>query len=750
MVNQVRVNNKGRLRPGRRVSKLRRLVTQLQAGVLLMFCVGIGGTIGFVVSVTHELQDVTNYSPHEASKIYSSDNVLLATFGEENREFVELNKIPKDLINATVAIEDRRFYEHSGVDLRGIGRAIVKNIRGGRMAEGGSTITQQLARNVYLSPKKTLNRKLREAVLAVVIERNYTKSKIIELYLNQVYYGSSAYGVEAASKIYFGKDVNNLKLSECALLAGLPQRPSSYSPHVDLEAAVNRRDVVLNRMEELKYISHEQCERAKAQVPHIMPLKPTKYRSKAPYFTDYVKKYLRDHNQFGDDLIERGGLRVYTTLNYKMQVAAQRALTDGIRSARQRGQMSDTSGNGALVCIEPSTGYIRAMVGGENYEENEFNRAVQAERQPGSSFKAFVYTAAVDKLGWDANHRLPGGRFTYVSDTGVRWSPKNYDGRYPSNLTIRQAVARSVNVAAVQAALQVGLNNVIDYAHLLGIKSEIEPYPALAIGGIKGIRVLEMASAYGVFATGGYYVEPTPIAKIVDSRGQLYDEDSIERKHVLGERTAKVMDELFRGVVTSGTGRTVSSIADARGKTGTTNDGRDVWFIGYVPNKLVTAVWAGNDNNLPMRHVSGSGVCGPIWKEFMGTALKIHNDNHRPHVTTKESPAEDTGTTVERSRPARDNTSTETDTNDSEDDQPEEPTLHTVRVRICNETALLATSACPATHTEVFVEGNQPTAYCNVHHPKGNSTGSTGSGTQQEGSDRGLRMTPPPPMSPDH
>ncbi|MEN6520806.1 MAG: PBP1A family penicillin-binding protein [Armatimonadota bacterium] len=746
MVNQVKVN-KGRLRSGKQPSKLRKIVTQLQAGVLLAFCIGIGVVIGLFVSISRELPKVSGYSPHEASKIYSSDNVLLATFGEENREFVELNKIPKDLINATVAIEDRRFYEHSGVDLRGIGRAIVKNIRGGRMAEGGSTITQQLARNVYLSPKKTLNRKLREAVLAVVIERNYTKSKIIELYLNQVYYGSSAYGVEAASKIYFGKNVSNLKLSESALLAGLPQRPSSYSPHVDLEAAVNRRDIVLNRMEELKYITHEECEEAKARTPRIMPMKPTKYRSKAPYFTDYVKKYLREHNQFGDDLIERGGLRIYTTLNYKMQVAAQRALTDGIRSARRRGQMDDISGNGALVCIEPSTGYIRAMVGGEDYARNEFNRAVQAERQPGSSFKAFVYTAAVDKLGWDANHRLPGGHFTYISDIGTRWSPKNYDGRYPSNLTVRQAVARSVNVAAVQAALQVGLKNVIDYAHRLGIKSEIEPYPALAIGGIKGIRVLEMTSAYGVFATGGYYAEPSPIAKIVDSRGQLYDEQTIERRRVLGDRTAKVMDELFRGVVTSGTGRTVNSIAGARGKTGTTNDGRDVWFIGYVPNKLVTAVWAGNDNNRPMRHVSGSGVCGPIWKEFMGTALRIHNDNHRPHTTTTEKPAADTGT-VERSRPTQDNTPTETNTGD-ENNQPEEPALGTVRVTICNETALLATSACPSTHTEVFVEGNQPTSYCTVHRPKGSSSGSTGSGTQQEGSDRGLRMTPPPPMSPD-
>jgi len=748
MTSQISVNYKGRLRSRRQPSKLRKIVTYLQVGVLLSFCVGIGGTVGFLISVTRELNNVAGYSPPEVTKIYSSDNVLLATFGEENREFVELEKIPKALIDATVAIEDRRFYDHSGVDLRGIGRAIIRNIRGGRISEGGSTITQQLARNVYLSPKKTMNRKIREAVLAVMIERNYTKSRILELYLNQVYYGSSSYGVEAASKIYFGKNVNNLKLPEAALLAGLPQRPSDYSPHVNLQAALRRRDVVLNRMRDLNYITPEECEKAKTHVPQIVPLKPTKYRSKAPYFTDYVKRYLRENYQFGDDLIERGGLRIYTTINYKMQLAAQKALTSGIREARRRRQMDPIKGNGALVCIEPSTGYIRAMVGGEDYTKNEFNRAVQAKRQPGSSFKAFVYTAAVDKLGWDADHRLPGGRFTYVSDIGVRWSPKNYDGKYPSNLTIKQAVARSVNVAAVQAALQVGLKDVISYAHRMGIKSEIEPYPALAIGGIGGIRVLEMASAYGVFAIQGYYVEPTPIAKIVDSHGQLYDEQKIDRKHVLGERTVKVMDELFRAVVTMGTGRTVGSIPEARGKTGTTNDGRDVWFIGYVPGKLVTAVWAGNDDYKPMRYVSGSGVCGPIWKEFMREALKVYDETHKPKTPPKEK--RDSSTNIEeRRRPPR--TSTPEDNENYQDRQPvEEPTLGTVRVTICNETALLATGACPATHSEEFVDGNQPTAYCTVHRPGGGPSGTdnTNTGSPPEGAGGGgLRLTPPPPIT---
>jgi 1A family penicillin-binding protein len=615
-----------------------------------------------------------------------------------------------------------------------------------------------LARNIYLSQKKAFTRKAREAVLAVMIERNYTKSKILELYLNQVFYGSGAFGVEAAAKTYFGKDASELDLAECALIAGLPQRPTDYSPHVDLEAAVNRRNVVLDRMAELGKITPEERDKAKAEKPRIVPLKPTKYRSKAPYFTDYVKRYLREKYEYGDDLIYRGGLRVYTTLNYQMQVAAQKAVTEGIGSAIRGRQMNALKGNGALVCVEPSTGYIRAMVGGTSYEKSEFNRAIQAQRQPGSSFKAFVYTAAVAKLDWNANHVVQGGRYSYSFGDGRVWSPRNYDDRYPGAMTIKQAVAKSVNVPAVRTAMEVGLGEVIKYARIMGIKSDIEQYPALAIGGIKGIRVLEMASAYNVFASGGVYAEPTPIVRITDSQDQVYDEQPPENRPALQQKTVKVMDELFRAVVTSGTGRSVSSIPEARGKTGTTNADVDAWFIGYVPGKLTCAVWAGNDDHTPMSHVWGGNVCAPIWKKFMQTALRVQAANRekdktadkpqqpKQQVQYRPTRPEPTGETQTQTPP-------EQDINE-EFNLPNETEMGTVRVKICEDSQLLATRACTTWHTEEFEQGAQPTQYCNIHgsrRQRGTENGTNPSPrptTTGEGG--GYRMTPPPPILPDH
>jgi penicillin-binding protein 1A len=737
----------------RRVSRLRKFVFYMQLGLLLVFGFGIGAICATFLSVSRMLPKVTDYSPPEVTKIYSSDNILLATVGEENREVVGLDEIPKNLVNATVAIEDKRFYEHGGVDFRGIARAAVKNVIGGKIDEGGSTITQQLARNVFLTQRKTISRKMREAVLAVMIERNYTKTRILELYMNQIFYGSGAFGVQAASKSYFGKDVKNLDLAECALLAGLPQAPTRLSPHRNLDLAVERRNNVLARMKEQGYITPEQQAEAKAETPRIVDLKPTKYRSRAPYFTDYVKEYLSEKYSY-DDLVYRGGLRVYTTVNYRMQEAAQKALSNGIRRARTARQINRINGNGALISIEPGTGYIRAMVGGADYTDShagEFNRAIKARRQPGSAFKAFVYTAAVDTLGWDANHVILGGHYTYSFGDGRTWSPRNYDGRYPGSMTVKQAVAKSVNVPAVRTALQVGLPTVVRYAHLLGIKSEIEAYPAMAIGGIKGIRPIEMAAAYSVFASGGYYAEPTPIAKILSADGDVIEETKIEPRRVLSERTVGVMDQLFRAVVTQGTAAwKLARFRDARGKTGTTNNDVDVWFIGYVPKKLVTAVWVGNDNNTPMRDVSGSGICAPIWGDFMQQAVQVYDQTHRPAARPRPRPV----ATEER---PRENTTPPTPRD--EINAVEETDGGAVRVKICDESQLIARKACPSYHIETFAKGTEPTAYCNIHGRRSH----TGEGRQPaepkpeenaqptptppegEGDNNGdMRMTPPP------
>ncbi len=732
----------------------------MQIGLLLVFGIGIGAICGTFLSVSRVLPKVTDYSPPEVTKIYSSDNVLLATVGEENREVVKLEEIPKNLVNATVAIEDSRFYEHGGVDFRGIARAAVKNIIGGKIDEGGSTITQQLARNVFLTQRKTISRKMREAVLAVMIERSYTKTKILELYMNQIFYGSGAFGVQAASKAYFGKEVKDLDLSECAMLAGLPQAPTRLSPHRNVEAAINRRNIVLARMQDLDYITPEKRAKAKAEDPRIVDLKPTKYRSRAPYFTDYVKEYLADKYSY-DDMIYRGGLHVYTTVNYRMQESAQRALAAGIRRARASGQVSRTKGNGALISIEPGTGYIRAMVGGADYtdrEAGEFNRALKSRRQPGSAFKAFVYTAAVDSLGWDANHVVLGGRYTYSFGDGRTWSPKNYDGKYPGSMTIKKAVANSVNVPAVRTAMQVGLSTVVRYAHLLGIKSEIEAYPAMAIGGIRGISPIEMAGAYTVFASEGMYAEPTPIAKITTADGAIIEDIIPKPRRVISERTAKVMDELFRAVVTQGTARRIlSGFPEARGKTGTTNNDVDVWFIGYVPKKLVTAVWVGNDNNTSMRNVSGSGVCAPIWKDYMHDAIRVYNDTHRTAPSHKPK-----DTTAQKPRTENRDNATPRD----EINAVEETDNGAVRIKICNESQLIARRACPSWHTETFAKGTEPTAFCNIHGntPRGEgggnpaNTGDTGNNTQPTpapaegaGQDNGeMRMTPPPAIPINH
>lgn len=714
----------------------------MQIGLLLLFGVAVGGIVGTFISVSRMLPKVTDYSPPEVTKILSSDEVLLATVGAENREFVDMKQIPKELQQATVAIEDSRFYDHGGVDFRGIARAAVKNIVGGRIDEGGSTITQQLARNVYLTQRRTISRKMREAVLAVIIERNYTKAKILELYLNQIFYGSGAFGVEAASKVYFGKDVQNLDLAECALLAGLARAPSSLSPHNDLDAAVARRNVVLARMAELHVITQEQKEKAQAEKPRIVPLTATKYRSLAPYFTDYVKKYLRDKYAY-DDMIYRGGLRVYTTVNYRMQEAAQKALRDGVMQARRNRQVDPKKGNAALICIEPETGYIRAMVGGAEYEKSEFNRATQARRQPGSAFKAFVYTAAVDTLGWNANHIVKGGRYRYTFGDGRVWTPKNYNGEYrPYTMTMKRAVADSVNVPAVRTAMEVGLNTVIRYAHLLGVKSEIQAYPALAIGGISGIRPIEMAAAYGVFASGGFYIEPTPIAKITNADGATIEEAEPNPRRVLPDRTVSVMDELFRAVVTKGTAAwKLAGFPNARGKTGTTNSDVDAWFIGYVPKKLVTAVWMGNDDHTPMGHkISGSGLCAPIWKDYMYTAVKVYDDIHRGKPRPK--PVESQASHPAERRENRDNRLP---------DAVQETDKGTVRVKICDESQLLATGNCPSWHVETMVKGTEPKDYCNIHEAR--SRGRTRTEHATDGDSNPGDATPPPqpdtPKKPD-
>jgi penicillin-binding protein 1A len=688
-------------------SRIRSIVTFLQVLILVGISSSVGVGLAMFVNLSTILPKVQTIEAPEATIVYSADGVILARIFREDRTNVPLKDIPEALRNATIAIEDARFYEHSGVDMRGIARALWQNLRGHRILQGGSTITQQLARNVYLTQEKTVERKAQEAVLAILLERNFTKDKILELYLNRVYYGSGAFGVQAASRIYFGKDVSQLNLSECALLAGLPQKPSVYSPHENLEAALRRRDVVLNRMYELGYITAEELEEAKKQPIKIVPRQRGRSTYRAPHFVDYVVRELRQ--RYPDDVIFAGGLRVYTTLNYEMQKIAERALRTIIRAHSKERHVTE----GCFVALEPVTGYIRAMVGSVN-PASHFNRCTQGHgRQPGSAFKVFVYTAAFEECGMKPSDRILDAPFVRPGAGGKPWRPKNYDGKYHGWVTIKDAIARSINIPAIKVADKIGIHRVIKYAQLMGIKSELEPYLSTAIGGVKGVHPLEMASAYGTFANEGIYVDPACVVRVTNSRGETLEDFSPEGRQVISRRTCEMMDECLRAVIIGrgGTGFRAKDVPEARGKTGTTNDDRDAWFIGYVPGKLVAACWAGNDDYSPMRRAYGGVICVPIWREFMLKAIPIYDRIRREQEERKQD---------RRTIPETDSGDIRGDqgSGDVSGDSDREPVVRvpsTRSYRICDETGLLSTPNCPATHVETFEAGHAPTSYCTVH-----------------------------------
>jgi len=685
-------------RPFRR--RLRVFVMYVEVVALVLLAIVLGSIAYAFWSLSRNLPsglDVAQYSPTEATKIISSDGVVLANIFEENREIVPITDIPDDLQHATVAIEDSRFYNHVGIDVRGIGRALMENLRTGHISQGGSTLTQQLARNVYLTREKKLSRKLQEIILALKIERNFSKEQILELYLNQVYYGSGAYGVQTAANVYFGKNVKDLTLAECALIAGLPQKPSVFNPHENLEAAVARRDVVLARMEELGYITDEQCESAKNEQVELARLKPkgiAKY--KAPWFVTYVIKEVT--KDLGPDQVYRGGLRIYTTLNYEMQEIAEKALREGVARSKY-GNVSQ----GALVSIEPQTGHIKAMVGGVNpdFAKDQFNRAAQARRQPGSSFKAFVYTAAIDN-GYDPYYRVSNSRITFNSGGSKPWTPKNYNGRYGGTYSLTQAVAQSVNVVAVRMAEKVGIDEVIKYARLCGIQSDLPRNLSLALGSAV-VTPLELTSAYGVFAARGMRAEPICVIKITDREGSIIKENTPQTAQVLSQQTADAMSEMFRAVVTSGTGRRVRySVPNAHGKTGTTNEDKDAWFVGYTP-ELVTGVWVGNDNSTAMRNIWGSTGCLPIWEEFMKKGVGIYKREHAPKQETAPVAVDPSKQPGDRNRR----------TNETTPQQPESN-----MVTICVQSGEIATPNCGATYKVNASAATAQLATCTVHGPR--------------------------------
>ena len=669
-------------------------VTKFLFAVVVILLCGVAGVgIGVGNWLRKDLPSPANLqtiAPPVKTLVYDRNEKLVHEFFKENRSIVPLRDIPKPLVQAILAIEDRRFYTHWGIDPIRLMRALVTDIVARRPEQGGSTITQQLARNLFLTHEKTLTRKLKEIVLAVRIEQTYTKDEILEMYFNQIYFGEGAYGVDAAAKVFFGKRVQELTVPECALLAGLPRNPRDYSPRRDPDRALRRRNLVLSQMLAARFISRAQYEQA-SEVP--LGVTKTRYNAQeAPYFMEMVRQYLDE--RYGSNQLYEGGLRIHTTIDIDVQHAAEEALEKRLTALEQRNQYKKTravlaakSGNapardrnqteylqGAIVSLEPSSGQILALVGGRDFNDSNFNRAVQAARQPGSAFKPFIYTAAIDN-GFSPTDIILDTPVSFNAGNGEEWSPQNYDKKYRGPVTLRSALANSVNVPAAKLLQKLGTSVVTSYAKRMGIKSRLLPDLSLALG-TSEVNLLELTSAYGVFANQGVRVTPTYILRVEDKNGKVLEQSRSVAEEVLSPETALTMTSMMESVVENGTAasaRALGFTAPAAGKTGTTDDYTDAWFVGYVPG-VVSGVWVGFDRKQKIGPgMTGAAAALPIWVDVMLAATK--------------------------GRPAQDF-----------------PVPSGVVSRlICVETGLLANPGCPSTEIELFREGSEPTGYCNVH-----------------------------------
>lgn len=595
--------------------------------VIFVLASGFVGTYLYFTLDLPKISSLRDYEPPIVTQVFSHDGQLIGEFFSERRIVVPLSQIPQTLMNAFIAAEDSRFYRHPGVDLLSVIRAVFKNIEAGAIVQGGSTITQQVTRSLLLTREKSFSRKMKEAILAYRIDNSLTKDQILHIYLNQIYLGNGAYGVEAAAQAYFGKHVQELNLAECALLAGLPRAPNRYSPIRHLHRAKARQLYVLNRMIAKGYISVRDAEQA-FQMPLNIKPKSQEDMTSAPYFIEYIRQYLEE--KYGEDMVYKGGLRVYTTLDTTMQEVAQKAVISGLVAIEERQKYGESIESadvesplqGALICIEAKTGYIKAMVGGRDFGISQFNRAIQSKRQPGSAFKPIIYAAAIDK-GYTPATIIIDAPIAY---TGIEeeelWKPRNYDEEFRGPTLFRTALIQSRNVVTIKILRDIGIDYVVDYTKNMGINSHLNRDLSLALG-TSEVSLLELTSAYAVFVNQGVRCEPIFVIMVLDRYGDILEVNRPQTKKVIGEDTAFIMTKLLEGVVREGTGWRVRALnRPAAGKTGTTNDLTDAWFIGYTPS-LVTGVWVGFDEMRPLgEHETGSRAASPIWLEFMRKVLK--------------------------------------------------------------------------------------------------------------------------------
>ncbi len=564
------------------------------------------GTAGYGLwylnSTLPNVSEVFSFVRDGTITIKAADGRILQQLGPATREKLDIEDIPQLQIDAFIASEDRRFYEHNGIDYQGIFRAMLSNVKAGDMVQGGSTITQQLARVVFLTQERTVWRKIREALLSWKIERDIKKEDILATYLNNVYLGSGAYGVADAAWVYFSKSVDELTLAEIATIAGLPPAPSVYSPLVNPEISKERRNLVLNTMAELGFITSSEAAYAIAEPLAIKPSSPKRLYVEAPYFTSYIQKELPKY--ISSEAIEFGGLTVETTVNPKWQQVAEQIVREAVEIDGY-GQGFDQA---AFVAINPVTGEIKAMVGGRDFKESEFNRVTQAQRQPGSTFKGFVYTAAI-AAGFSPTDGYEDANFTVDG-----YKPRNYNGKYQGWVSMVDALTSSTNVVAVKVLMDVGFEPTIKLTQAMGIKSKLDPIYSLALGGSE-VNLLELTSAYGTLAAEGKHIPPHGIVRVFDRRGEVIYEPEWKPRQAVDPDTAAIVSWMLESVVKYGTG-SAAQLFDrpVAGKTGTSDEARDLWFIGYIP-QLVAGVWLGNDDNYPTW--GSSGTAAFTWRQFM-------------------------------------------------------------------------------------------------------------------------------------
>ena len=567
----------------------------------------MGGFLYWTLSDLPNVKLLEEYAPLESSRVYSSDDKVLAELYVERRTFVPCYQIPDHVKKAFVSVEDVRFYNHPGVDVIGTFRALWNDIKAGGVVQGGSTITQQLARMLFLKPEKSIQRKIKEAALSIKIEQRYTKDEILGMYLNQAYFGTRAYGIEAASETYFGKSTKDLTVAEAALLASMPKAPSVYSPFKNPDKARDRRSIVLQQMFDNKFITEAQYREA-VNVP--LPSVPHLRKYEAPYFIEILRQQLEA--KLGNELYT-SGYKIMSTIDSRMQQIAEEEVKAGIAAVEKR---TSPGVEAALVAIDVRTGQIKALVGGSDFWKKQYNRATQALRQPGSAFKPFVYVAAIengmtaDAYINDSPISFPGAR------AGQRWAPHNYDGKYYGSVSLKTALAKSLNCATVRLAANIGVDSIIEMAQRLGIRSKLQPYLPIAIGA-SDVTLMDMVSAYSSFSTGS---RPKPIFydKILNRDGIVVEEIHPVLEEMLSQEDAEQMKVLLKAVVDQGTATKAKELKrPVYGKTGTTNDYTDAWFIGF-DDRLVVGVWVGRDNHKPIgRKETGAQAALPIWIEFM-------------------------------------------------------------------------------------------------------------------------------------